>query len=61
MITEEQKNMLLYFWEEKEDIERYCDFEDMLPELQKDYPEVIKAWSDYKASRKILTAVLKNM
>lgn len=61
MITEEQKNMLLYFWEEKGDIERYCDFENVLPELQKQYPEVLKAWNDYKISKRTLTSVLKSI
>lgn len=61
MITEEEKRMLQYFWEAKGDLERYCKFEEIKPKLQKEYPEVIKAWNDYKVSERILTAVLESI
>jgi hypothetical protein len=61
MITEEDKVMLKYFWEEKEDIERYCNFEKIKPELEKKYPEILRAWNDYQVSKNILSALIKNM
>lgn len=33
-LTEEQINDLQYFWEEKGDLERYCDFEKLKPQIQ---------------------------
>jgi hypothetical protein len=58
MITYTHLDMLVYFWEEKGDVTRYCEWERMQPELQRKYPEIIKAWNDYLASRRTLTAVL---
>lgn len=55
----EHLDFLRYFWEEKGDIERYACFEDIKPWLQENYPEILKAWSEYKASERTLSAVLK--
>jgi hypothetical protein len=60
-IGEEASNLdsLVYFWEEKGDVERFTGWRDMQPMLQQKYPEILKAWSDYKAARTILGDVLK--
>lgn len=60
MITRSDLDMLVYFWEEKEDVTRFVDWERMQPGLQEKYPEIIKAWNDYQASRRMLTAVLRH-
>jgi len=60
-LTEEQISDLKYFWEEKGDIERYCDFEKLKPQIQEQLPELLKAWYDYKASIKIMDAVIKSL
>lgn len=60
-LTEEQKDMLKYFWEEKGDITRYCDFEELIPKIQQEYPELLKAWYDYQASIKILDLVVNSI
>lgn len=51
--------MLVYFWEEKEDLERYTGWEALRPKLQRHHPEILKAWADYQASRFILSATLR--
>ena len=56
-LTDEQKSMLKYFWEEKKDITVYCDFEKLKPIIQEEYPELLKAWIDYQISIKIMNTV----
>jgi hypothetical protein len=58
---EEQVTMLRYFWEEYSDIEIYAGFEEMRPYLQDNYPEILKAWEDYKMSERMLSTVIKNL
>ena len=60
-LTDTQISDLKYFWEEKGDLERYCDFEELKPLIQEQYPELLKAWYDYKASITIMDAVIKNI
>jgi hypothetical protein len=60
-LTEEEINDLAYFWEDKGDLERYCYFEDLKPKIQQQFPELLKAWYDYKASVGIMNAVIKNL
>jgi hypothetical protein len=61
MLTEEHKSMLKYFWEEKGDIERYCDFEKLKPIIQEEYPELLKAWYDYKTSIRTMNAICNSL
>lgn len=60
-LTEEQILDIQYFWEDKRDIERYCDFEKLKPQIQEQFPELLKAWHDYKASIKIMSAVVHSI
>ena len=60
-LTEEQKSSIKYFWEEYDNIERYSDFEKIKPQIQEQYPELLKAWHDYKVSIKIMNAVLDSI
>lgn len=53
---EQYANMLRYFWEEKGDIERYVSFS--RERTAAEFTEVLKAWDDCTASRKVLSAVL---
>ena len=56
--NDEQKK---YFWEYKGDLERYCNFEKLKPQIQNELPEVLKAWEDYKTSIKMLDIVMDNL
>lgn len=60
-LTEEQISLLKYFWEEKGDIEKYHGFEKLKPQIQEQFPELLKAWQDYKASIKIMDAVVESL
>jgi hypothetical protein len=59
MDREDAINMLAYFWEEKGDLERWCDFD--REHLAREFPAVLKAWDDYKTSRLVLDAVVRDM
>ena len=60
-LTKQDLNDLQYFWGEKEDLERMSNFEGLVPILEKEKPEVLKAWNDYKASKKILDIVIDSL
>ena len=49
LLTSEQKDDLSYFWKEKRDLERYCYFEELKPQIKEELPALLKAWEDYKA------------
>lgn len=58
-MTENDLNMIDYFWFEKEDIERWSSWKERLPIIQSTHPEIVKAWEDYKTARRLLGAVIK--
>lgn len=47
-----------YFWNEKVDIERYSGFS--REDMQRAFPEILKAWDDYKAARQALTVAISD-
>lgn len=57
-MNENDLNMLDYFWNQKEDLERWSSWEARKPAIQATHPEIIKAWEDYKVARRMLTAVI---
>lgn len=56
---EESTATLAYFWNEKGDIERWCNFDRAY--LAREFPAVLKAWDDYKASKAVLDAVMRDL
>ena len=57
MDRQQEIRMLQYFWEEKEDLERYCRFN----QIKYEFPEIERAWKDYKTSKKILDVLIENL
>lgn len=60
-LTEEEKHSIKYFWVHEGDLERLIGFEELKPKIEAEYPEVLKAWNDYKISIKILDAVIETI
>lgn len=60
-LTKEDLGDLVYFWQYKGDLERLTTFERLKPQIQEEYPEILKAWNDYKASIKIMDAVMNSI
>jgi hypothetical protein len=52
------KTMVLYFWEEKGDVERYCFWSE--ERCAKVWPAFFHAWKQYKAAECVLAAVAKS-
>ena len=56
-LTNDDIDMLQYFWEEKGNIERYCDYENIYNSLLEKRPDIIKAWEKYKKSIETLNNI----
>lgn len=60
-LTSEHIQSIKYFWNYKGDIESYSLFDEILPILKAEKPELIEAWNDYKSAEKIMDAVVKSL
>lgn len=60
-IAQSDIEMLKYFWKEMGDLERWVRFEQIKPQIQQQFPELMKAWEDYKASIKIMNLVTESL
>jgi len=60
-LTDDDKNMVDYFWKEKGDIERWVSWEERKSEIAKECPALVKAWEDYKAAEAILNIVVDSL
>lgn len=58
MDREQAAEMIRYFWQETEDLERWTGFN--RDYLAREFPAVLAAWDDYKASRAVLDAVVRD-
>lgn len=60
-ITAEDLEAIRYFWHERGDITRWCDWDTKAEALKAQFPEIVKAQQDYEASMKTMTAVLRGV
>lgn len=60
-LTPEQINSLTYFWLEKLDLESYYAFEELKPQIEVEYPELIIAWYSYKNAIEKMYDVIYSM
>lgn len=60
-LTEGDLDLLRYFWEGKQDIEHWIDWEAKKHLIEKEFPELMKVWQDYKISGKLMNRVLSDM
>ena len=58
-LNEEDLSMIKYFWENKRDIRSYAEFNDLVPTLRVERPEIIMALENYENSLLILDNVIK--
>jgi hypothetical protein len=52
----DELDMLKYFWDEKGDISRYCNYDEA--KLREYLPHVWQAWTQYRQAHRMLNAVL---
>lgn len=55
--TPDDLRMLYYFWDSKEDIERYAGFKEIKQDLKENYPEILKAFKKYKKAIRNMSSV----
>lgn len=60
-LTEDDINMLDYFWAEKEDLERWVGWEDRKDFIKNVKPELIEAWENYKKSKETISRIIKEL
>jgi len=60
-ITDEDLDMVRYFWEEKGDVTRWVQWKEKLPLLRKQYPELVDAVDRYRIAVLTLSAVIKEV
>lgn len=60
-LTEEDKNMIRYFHEEKGDISRWSKWEEKLPIIHKQYPELIEAIRSKMIASTTLDIIVRNL
>lgn len=60
-LTDTDLNDLIYFWTYQHDLENLTSFKRLMPILEREKPEILKAWNDYKASIKILDLIMDDL
>ncbi len=61
MLTEEDRNMICYFIQEKGDIARWCDWEERRDIIAAEYPELIAALTSLKIAERTLDAIVERI
>lgn len=57
-LTENDKNMLNYFWTQKGNLERWSSWEKRKEAIRKVRPEIVEAWERYKSAIRVLDALI---
>jgi len=58
-LTEDELSDLWWAWKEREDLTYAGWFEARIPSLERDYPELVKAWRDYQAAQEQMDRVME--
>ena len=60
-LTEEDKLMIRYFWEEKGDLTRWASWETKLPEIEKELPLLVDALRRLDMAKQMIDIVVENL
>ena len=58
-VTEDDWNMLDYFWNDKGDLTRWCDWEEFTKKPEA--APVVKAWNDYQTAQEMMEIVIQGI
>jgi hypothetical protein len=58
-LTEDELSDLWWAWTDREDLTYASWFEPRIPSLESDYPELVKAWRDYRDAQTAMSAVME--
>lgn len=60
-VSLEHLRSIVYFWQERGDLERMVDWKAIENELAEDHPEIVKAWREYQTAKRTLNAVVRQL
>ena len=60
-LTDSDLASLKYHWHELGELERYSDWDKIKSAIEREHPELIKAYNDYKTSILIMNAVMRSL
>lgn len=60
-VTDNDVNMLIYFWEKKEDITVYSEYPQIENDLKDNYPWILKSIKKYHNTRDKIERQLNNL
>jgi len=60
-LTDEDVDMINYFWTEKHDLERWTKWNERFPVIKKAAPDLIIAYKNYKFYKKVVDALIRNL
>lgn len=60
-LSDQDKAMIVYFWEEKGDLTRWCGWEEKKPLIEAEFPELIKALKDFEVAEKMISLVVRSI
>lgn len=60
-LTDEDKNMIVYFIKEKGDLKRWGDYEEKKDQIKEEFPSLIKAIEDIEHAENVLDLVVRTV
>ena len=60
-LSDQDKAMIVYFWEEKGDLTRWCSWEEKKPMVEEEFPELIKALKDFDIAKKMISLTVRSI
>jgi len=60
-LTKQDLDMVRYFWQEKRDITRWCEWESKLPDFERERPEIPAAVRALIAAERTLNAICESL
>ncbi len=60
-LTDEDKDMIVYFHEHKGDLSRWCGWNGARERIKAEYPELIAAWDNFIVASRTLDAIVEKI
>jgi len=60
-LTEEEIRSIQHFWYDKGDLKRMSDFEELMPKIEAEYPEVLRAIKEAGIWEKVADTMVEKM
>lgn len=60
-LSESDKEMISYFWEECGDLKRWSAWQEKLPAIKEEYPELVAAVENLEIAKRTISAIVKSI